>query len=205
MGLNATVELRFLLISGSLRLASTNTAVLRTLVEVAPAAIDCRMYEHLGALPAFNPDADRPPLPWEVARLRNAIHGADALVFSTPEYAGALPGGFKNLLDWTIGDDQPGSIYDKPVGWINASPREAAGAYGQLRSVLGYAQARVVDAACVQVSVSTAMVRPDGLVDDQASRLALSGLVETLARAAGRPDVTHPTCTATSSASPPPG
>lgn len=55
----------------------------------------------------------------------------DGVVFSVPEYAGALPGSFKNLLDRTIGDDQPGSIYEKPVAWINASPRGAVNAHEQ--------------------------------------------------------------------------
>jgi NAD(P)H-dependent FMN reductase len=178
MGLNETVGRRLLLISGSLRTASTNTAVLRTLAAVVPADIDCWIYDHLEDLPPFNPDADRPPLPPEVTRLREAVHRADAIIFSTPEYAGALPGAFKNLLDWTIGDDQPRSIYDKPVGWINASPREAAGAYGELRVVLGYAHARIAEAACIQVPITTAMIGPDGLIDDSASRAALSRLAE---------------------------
>ena len=34
-----------------------------------------------------------------VAGLRAAIGAAGALLFCTPEYAGALPGSFKNLLD----------------------------------------------------------------------------------------------------------
>lgn len=51
-----------------------------------------------------------------VADLRAEIHRSDAVVVSSPEYAGALPGSFKNLLDWTIGDDQPGSMYDELKG-----------------------------------------------------------------------------------------
>ena len=46
------------------------------------------------------------------------IADADAVMFSTPEYAGALPGSFLNLLDWTIGG---GEIYEKPVAWINVA------------------------------------------------------------------------------------
>jgi NAD(P)H-dependent FMN reductase len=38
-----------------------------------------------------------------VADLRRQIEAADAVVFCTSEYAGALPGSFKNLLDWTVG------------------------------------------------------------------------------------------------------
>ena len=167
--------------SGSLRELSTNTAVLRTAVVVAASAGGvCSLYEGLAELPAFNPDDDRDPLPSAVRRLRAAVHGADALVFSTPEYAGALPGSFKNLLDWTIGDDQPGSIYEKPVAWWNVSPRGARGAHDELRTVLGYAHATIVDDACVDVPVTSDMVGADGLVDDPATRDAIAAALSTL-------------------------
>jgi chromate reductase len=146
----------FLLISGSLRQASTSTAILRTATLVAPRDVRCLTYDGLGRLPSFNPDDDRPPLNPKVETLRDAIHQADAVVFSTPEYAGALPGSFKNLLDWTIGDDQQGSIYEKPVAWLNVSPRGADGAHRELRTVLGYAHASIVDAACAHIPVSAA-------------------------------------------------
>ena len=118
-----------LLVCGSLRSKSTNAAALRTAQRVAPVGVAATVYEGLATLPHFNPDDDVEPLPPAVAELRAAIRDADALCFSTPEYAGALPGSFKNLLDWTIGDDQVGSIYEKPVAWINTSPRGAAEAH----------------------------------------------------------------------------
>ena len=63
------------------------------------------------------------------------------MLFSTPEYAGALPGSFKNLLDWTVGDDQPGSMNGKPVAWVNVSPRGAEHAHESLpRSAFLFAQ-----------------------------------------------------------------
>ena len=172
--------------SGSLRAGSTNTALLRTAAQVVPEGVECRTYDGLARLPAFNPDDDSPPLPPEVERLREAIHVADAVVFSTPEYAGALPGSLKNLLDWTIGDDHEGSIYDKPVSWLNASPRGADAAHQELRIVLGYAHARIVDAACARVPITTAMIGPDGLVDDDASRETVSGALAALNGALGR-------------------
>jgi NAD(P)H-dependent FMN reductase len=127
-------------------------------------------------LPAFNPDDDRTPLDQEVESLRDAIHRADAIIFSTPEYAGALPGALKNLLDWTIGDEHPGSIYEKPVGWVNTSLRGAHGAYGELRTVLDYAHARIVDTACAQIPISTDMIDSNGLVEDEPTRVALADL-----------------------------
>lgn len=179
-----TVPCRILLISGSLRLASSNTALLRTAAEVAPPEVTAVLYGGLDGLPHFNPDDDRQPLPPAVDQLRRAIRDADALLFSVPEYAGALPGSFKNLLDWTIGDDQPGSIYEKPVAWLNASPRGAVGAHESLRTVLGYATARLVPEACVAVPVTGAMVNPDGVVADPAARAQVTAAVAALRRAA---------------------
>jgi NAD(P)H-dependent FMN reductase len=176
---------RFLFVSGSLRDASTNTAALGTALELAPEGVQCHLYDGLARLPAFNLDDDHPPLPPAVESLRGAIHEAAAVVFSTPEYAGALPGSFKNLLDWTIGDDQPGSILDKPVAWINASPRGADGAHSELRTVLSYAHATIVDEACVHVPVTTAMIGPDGVVADEPSRAVIAGALAVLAAGSG--------------------
>jgi NAD(P)H-dependent FMN reductase len=140
---------------------------------------DC--YEGLASLPAFDSDADVEPRPAPVRDLLRRIHLADAVVFCTPEYAGALPGSFKNLLDWLVGDDDARSIYNKPVAWINASPRGAVLAHESLRAVLGYAHADIVDAACAQVAVTQSAVNEDGLITDPAARDAIEGAMHRLA------------------------
>src|SRR5881394_3090647 len=110
-------DVRILLISGSTRRGSGNTAALRTIQALAPDGVTAELYDGLAALPAFSPDQDeRPPAP--AADLRARIAAAGALLFCTPEYAGTLPGSLKNLLDWTVGG---GEIYGKPVGWINVA------------------------------------------------------------------------------------
>jgi len=176
-----TTSRTVLLISGSLRSRSTNTAILRTAHASLVPGVQTVLYEGLGDLPHFNPDDDADPLHPAVAALRDAIRSAEAVVFSTPEYAGALPGSFKNLLDWTVGDDQVGSIYRKPVAWINAAPRGAANAHESLRTVLGYVGAVVVDAACVHVPVTSAMLDHDGLIADPSVRDTLANALTTLA------------------------
>ena len=50
---------RILMISGSGREGSTNTAVLRTAAELAPAGVAAELFTGLLALPLFNPDDDR--------------------------------------------------------------------------------------------------------------------------------------------------
>lgn len=173
---------RLLLVSGSTRSTSTNSAVLRTAMAVAPAGTVAHLYDGIAALPAFNPEDDRDPLPEHVADLRAEIRQADAILFCTPEYAGSLPGSFKNLLDWTVGDD---GIYQKPVAWINAAPEgRGLGAEASLRTVLGYLGTVIVEAACTRMTVVWEQVGPDGLINDPTVRDTIAGVVATLAAAA---------------------
>jgi chromate reductase len=154
--------------------------VLRTATLVAPAGVDCRLYEGLDALPHFNPDDDWEPLPPAVVDLRAQIGAADAVLFCTPEYAGALPGSFKNLLDWTVGG---GEMDGRRVGWINASglPTGAADAHASLRKVLGYLATEIVEDACLHIPVARQAVGEDGLIADPRLRERIADVLATLA------------------------
>ncbi|MER6300683.1 NADPH-dependent FMN reductase [Kitasatospora sp. NPDC001539] len=174
-------ERHILLLSGSLRAGSSNESVLRTAAAVAAGLPGVRtvQYEGLAGLPHFNPDHDTDPLPAPVTALRAAIEAADALLVCTPEYAGTLPGSFKNLLDWTVGGTE---ISDKPVGWINcAAPGRGRGAEATLRTVLGYTGAAVVDEACVRIPLERTAVGADGLVTDPLVRERIGAVLSRLA------------------------
>jgi chromate reductase len=181
-----TEDVRILLISGSLRARSTNSATLATAAEVAPEGVTASVYEGLGGLSHFNPDDDPEggPVDPAVAALRAEIGAADALLFSTPEYAGALPGSFKNLLDWTVGG---GETYGMPVAWINvsgaAAPTGGAGAHDSLRAVLGYTGAEIVEAACVRIPLSRSGVGADRRIGDPGVRGQIADVLRTLAQA----------------------
>jgi chromate reductase, NAD(P)H dehydrogenase (quinone) len=172
---------RILLISGSTRAGSTNTAVLRTAPAVAPAGVATVLYQGMADLPAFNPDDDHDPLPPTVADLRGHLAEADAVLVCTPEYAGALPGAFKNLLDWTVGDP---AVQGKPTGWVNvasvAAPTGGAGAHGELATVLGYLGADVVGAACVRAPMTRQDVGEDRLVSNPAVQAQLAAALRAL-------------------------
>lgn len=182
---------RILLVSGSTRAGSTNTALLRTAQVVAPADLSTVLYDGLAGLPAFNPDDDYDPLPAAVVQLRGQIAAADALLFCTPEYAGALPGSFKNLLDWTVGGHE---IYRKPVAWINAAsiaaPTGGADAHVSLAKVLGYVGAVVVQSACIRLPIARSLVGAEGIVTDVDTRArivdVLHALTDHVAAAAAR-------------------
>ncbi|MFL6115170.1 MAG: NADPH-dependent FMN reductase [Catenulispora sp.] len=140
-----------LLLCGSVRRGSSNEAMLRLVQDVAGDAYRTVRYEGLGDLPHFNPDLDGDPLPLPVAELRAAIAHADAILVCTPEYAGTLPGSFKNLLDWTVGGTEIG---EKPTAWINAAnPGRGEGAVATLRMVLEYTGAAIVEEACVRIAI----------------------------------------------------
>ncbi|MER6116762.1 NADPH-dependent FMN reductase [Streptomyces sp. NPDC001743] len=168
-----------LLLSGSLRAGSSNETVLRTAQAVTPPGVRTVFYEGLAGLPPFNPDDDAEPLPEPVAALRSAIDAADALLVCTPEYAGTLPGAFKNLLDWTVGGTE---ICDKPVAWVSAAaPGRGQGAEATLRTVLGYTGAVVVEAACVRVAVGRERVGADGALTDDGARERIAEVLTLLA------------------------
>jgi len=172
--------MQILAISGSLRAGATNTALLRTAAAVAGDGISVVLYDGLASLPHFNPDDDRVPLHPAVTDLRARIGAADALLLSTPEYAGGLPGSFKNLLDWTVGG---GETYGMPIAWVNASgsPTGASDAYDSLRIVLSRTGADLVAAACAHIPVPRAAVGPDGLIDDPAIAVQITAVVTALA------------------------
>ena len=172
--LHMTRNYKVLMISGSLRGGSTNTALVRTAMTVGLPLMVLSLYEGMSELPHVNPDDDVPPRSPAVEGLRAAIRAADAVVFSTPEYAGDLPGSFKNLLDWAVGDDQTASLYEKPVAWINCSPRGATDAHASLLRVLGYLGATIVSEACVRTPLERISIGSDGLVDSDEVRRSLA-------------------------------
>jgi NAD(P)H-dependent FMN reductase len=166
--------MRILLISGSTRDGSSNTLALCKLHALAHPDVTTEFYVGLRQLPAFVPGMDPPPGP--VIELLSQVQNADAVVFSTPEYAGGLPGSLKNLLDWTVGG---GQLYQKPVGWLDvANPGRGGGARTQLRTVLEYVGARVIDAACVHVPLGGDLdPLPISSAQEQALTIAQCALV----------------------------
>ena len=145
---------RVLAISGSLRRASSNGAILRAARTLAPAGIIVELYDGLAALPHFSPDLDRtlddPLLPAPVRALRGAIAGADALLISSPEYAHGVPGSLKNALDWLVGGSE---IVEKPVALWNTAPH-ATHAQASLAETLRTMSVRLVTDANLSLSLS---------------------------------------------------
>ncbi|WP_429421412.1 NADPH-dependent FMN reductase [Nocardia sp. GAS34] len=178
---------RILLISGSTREGSTNTAALRSIAADAGSDFEAVRYQGLLDLPAFMPgDEPEPPV---VEALHRQLAEVDAVLFCTPEYAGMIPGSLKNLLEWTIGN---ADLSDKPVAYVNvAYEGRGEAAVATLRTVLGYAGARLVEAACGRITVLQSSIGPDGVVADADARIRLNAAARTLAAHVAPHDLEH--------------
>jgi len=112
--------LNILAISDSAREASTNTALLQTMKNLAPLGVDISVFHNLHALPVFSPDAEGEKTPVAVRELIDAIAASDGIIISSPEYIRAIPGGLKNAIDWMVSRFE---IIDKPIVLVHASHR----------------------------------------------------------------------------------
>jgi chromate reductase len=174
--------MRVLGISGSLRAASHNTALLRAAAELAPEGVELELYEGLELVPPYNEEHDTDEPPVEVARLRDAIDSADAVLFATPEYNGSMPGHMKTALDWASRPYQSSALWGKPVAVVGASPTDYGAIWAQdhLRKGLGIAGARVLDEE-LPVSKSQEKIDADGVLVDLEIRDRVAEFVEQLA------------------------
>jgi chromate reductase len=140
--------MKVLAISGSLRRDSHNTSLLRAAAELMPEGVELELWDGLKAVPPYDEDDDIETAPAAVAELRDAIAGADAILFATPEYNHSIPGQLKNALDWASRPLATNPLRNKPVAVVGASMGAfgAVWAQAELRKVLGATGARVVDA-----------------------------------------------------------
>jgi NAD(P)H-dependent FMN reductase len=152
--------MRLLAISGSLRAASSNTAVLQAAARLAPPDVTVEFFQQLGELPHFNPDFDNERLPAIVAGFRTLVGVVDGVLISSPEYARGVPGTLKNALDWLVGSFE---FPNKPVALINVSPR-ATHALASLTTTLETMSARIVAEACVTLPLLGTTLGADEIV-----------------------------------------
>jgi chromate reductase len=138
--------MRVLGISGSLRRESYNARLLRAAALGLPPGARLELFGGLGDLPPFNEDSEHAP-GREVERLLEAIDGADAVLFATPEYNAGVPGALKNAVDWASRPYPDNVLKDKPVAVIGASTGlfGAVWAQADLRKSVRYAGAHVLD------------------------------------------------------------
>jgi chromate reductase len=172
-------------ISGSLRRGSYNTQLLLAAAEFLPDGVELELWDRLREVPPFDEDDEAGAAPVAVAHLREALAGADAVLFATPEYNHSIPGQLKNALDWASRPRATTPLQNKPAAVVGSSTGAfgAVWAQAELRKVLAATGARVVDA---EVAIGHAPERFDaeGRLADDALREQLAEALSALVAAA---------------------
>lgn len=168
-------KLNLLAISGSLRKASYNTALIQSLQLLSPDTIEINHFDRLIDIPPFNPDDDIVEVPI-VCRLENELTASDGLIIASPEYAHGISGVLKNTLDWLVGGE---AFVNKPVVILNASPR-ASHAINQLKEVVSTMSGQIIEEACIDIPLLGSGLDAKGICSDPTIAKCLKQMLDCL-------------------------
>lgn len=115
--------LKLLGMSGSLRRASFNSALLRAATRLMPPDATLEVASIRG-IPLYDADVEAQGIPPAVVQLKEAVVAAAGVLLVTPEYNNGIPGVFKNTIDWLSrpSSDIKRVFGAKPFAVIGASP-----------------------------------------------------------------------------------
>jgi len=162
-------------ISGSLRRASFNTALLHAAQELLPPEASIAIHD-LHDVPLFDQDVEEQGDPAPVVALKDAVAQADALLLACPEYNGGISGVLKNAVDWMSRSGharEVAPLAGKRVCIVGASPgiTGTVRAQDQLRLVLRRAGARVEPQGEVLVFQAHTKIVEGRLADERTREL----------------------------------
>ena len=156
-------------ISGSLRKASYNTALLRTLISLQPQGMEIEPIR-LNGIPVYDGDDEKATgKPAAIVELDQKIRAGDGVIIVTPEYNFSIPGGLKNAIDWLSRGSSP--LKWKRVGIMGASdgPIGTARSQYQLRQTLQSQEAIVMPRPEIFVNTAREKFDAEGNLTDAAT------------------------------------
>lgn len=123
--------LKLLGISGSLRRASFNSALLSAATRLMPPDATLEVASIRG-IPLYDGDVEAQGIPPAVRALKEAVVAAAGVLLVTPEYNNGIPGVFKNTIDWLSrpNSDIKRVFAGRPFALIGATP----GGFGTILS-----------------------------------------------------------------------
>ncbi len=153
---------------GSLATASINRLLARALVRLAPPELTMTEIPFKD-LPLYSYDYD-PQYPAVATTFKNAIAGADAVLFVTPEYNRSIPGGLKNAIDWASRPYGKNAFTRKPSAVIGTSPGKIGTAVAQqhLRSILAFCNSPQMNSVEAYIQFEPGMITDDAHVTNPA-------------------------------------
>jgi chromate reductase len=111
-----------LLIPGSLRSGSYTTRLLRATGQLVQRPFDVQLVDMAREFPHYDADLDGEGAITSVVSARARLASAAALIVSTPEYNGTIPGSLKNWIDWVTRPARQHVLVGKPIAVVGGSP-----------------------------------------------------------------------------------
>lgn len=169
-------------IPGSLRVGSFNRALIQTAGELTPEDVELELYL-LSDIPLYNADVEAHGDPEPVRRFKQAIAGADGLLFATPQYNRSVSGVLKNAIDWASRPPSNSVLADKPVAIMGASSGRSATAVAQedLRKILEACRCRLMEGPRLGVGVANEHIDEERGVHHPETLAAVEAIVLELA------------------------
>jgi len=114
-------------ICGSLRKASYNRMVMKSLPSLAPPNLRITESPPFSEFSLYNVDVQESGgIPPVVEKLADAVRAADGVIFNSPEYNFSIPGGLKNAIDW-VSRVQNQPFAGKPIAIQSATNGQLGG------------------------------------------------------------------------------
>jgi chromate reductase len=172
---------RVLGISGSLRKASLNTALLRAAMAQAPPSLQIEV-ARIDDIPLYDEDVRAQGFPASVEKLRGQIAACDALLIVTPEYNYSVPGVLKNAIDWASRPPSP-PFAGKALAIMGASGSIGGTMRAQyhLRQIAVYLDMHPLNKPEIFVKSASAAFDAEGRLTDETTKKLIAQQLDALA------------------------
>jgi chromate reductase len=167
-------------VSGSLRKASYNSALLRALKERAHEGVNIEILD-ISGLAVFDQDMEE-NFPAEVVALKEKIAKADGVILATPEYNRSMSSAMKNFIDWSSRPYGTGPWGGKPVATIGASMAHTGTmlAQAELKTSLLFLGAHVIGQPEFYLGAAHEKIDAEGNITDADTQTHLDSVLVAL-------------------------
>ncbi|MDE7546980.1 NAD(P)H-dependent oxidoreductase [Acetobacter fabarum] len=186
--MTSSANLHFVTLLGSLRSASLNAAIARSLPQLAPEGVSITALGSIADFPHYSQDVQDKEFPSAVIAMAEQIQAANGVIIVTPEYNYSVPGVLKNAIDW-LSRITPQPFAGKPVAIQTASPGQIGGARAQyhLRQSLVFLDAFVLNKPEAMIRLAASKIDSQTLtLTDKPTREFLTRQIGALADLARR-------------------
>jgi chromate reductase len=136
----------------------------------------------IGAIPLYNADVEAAGPPESVARLKERVAAADALLFATPEYNYSIPGVLKNAIDWVSRPVATSPLAGKPIAMMGAGGGLGTGrSQYHLRQVAVFTNMLPINKPEVMVANAAQRFDQNGNLTDDSVKEQIRALLDALA------------------------